>query len=106
MSLWSLPYAAGAFLERPEPAHSVVGLREDAQPERTNGDEQHRGAHECDEQFGVDLGRQATDGSDEPVSAPAQRTALLDDGSLRSLHGPSLRQGLSGSARSIPPPCW
>ena len=96
----------GSFLERPEPPYPVVRLREDAQPEHADSDEQHRSAHERDEQLGVDLGRQAADSSDERIVAPVQRPALLDDGSLSLLCCLSFRQGLRGSARSILPPCW
>ena len=35
---------------------------------------QHRGAHERDEQLGVDLGRQAADRADERIVAAAQRS--------------------------------
>jgi hypothetical protein len=95
----------GSFLERPEPPHAVVRLREDAQPEHADGDEQHRGAHEGDEQLGMDLGRQAADSSDERTVARAQPPALLDDGSPSLLRFLSFRQGLRGSARLILPPC-
>ena len=75
-----LAVRGGSFLERPELAHPVVRLCEDAQPESTDGDEQHRGAHERDEQFRVDPGGQATHGPDEPKVARAHRPTLLGDG--------------------------
>ena len=75
-----LAVRGGSFLERPEVAHPVVRLCEDAQPESTDGDDQDRGAHERDEQLRVDPGGQATHGSDEPIVARAHRPALLGDG--------------------------
>ena len=75
-----LAVRGGSFLERPELAHPVVRLCEDAQPEGTDGDEQHRGAHERDEQLRVDPGGQATHGPDESIVARAHRPAPLGDG--------------------------
>ena len=96
MSLWSLPYAAARSWSGPSVSTRSFDCAEDAQPEHADGDDQHRGADERDEQLGVDLGRQAADGSDEPIVARAQRTALLDDGSSPFLHGSSLRHEAQG----------
>ena len=71
----------GSFLERPEPPTRSFDCPRTRCPSSADGDEQDGGAHERDEQLGVDLGRQAADGSDERIVAPAQRPSLLVDGS-------------------------
>ena len=100
-----LAVRGGSFLERPKPPRGRPIARGRGL-ERADGDEQHRGAHERDEQLGVDLGRQAADGSDEPIIPPAQRTAPSSTtAALRSFTARASDR-LRGGARSIPRPCW
>ena len=80
VSLWSLPYATARSWSGPSLPTRSFDCAEDAQPEHADGDDQHGGAHERDEQLGVDLGRQAADSADERIVAGAQRPARRDDG--------------------------
>ena len=66
----------GSLLERSEPRRSVVRLAEDTQPEQADGDDEHGGADERDEQLRVDLGRQAADPADESVVARVRQPSL------------------------------
>ena len=93
----------GAVRDRPllqpaEARHPVVRLPEDSLPDQTDRHEQHGGAHERDEQLGVDLEGQAADRTDDRIVAPAQRPPLLDDGSRLLLRWPNHRHPLTGSA--------
>ena len=79
--------------QRPEIPHAVVRLPEYAQAEHSHCEEQHGRADERDEQLGVDLGRQAADGSDERILSAAQRPPILNGCCPFSLGSPSLRHG-------------
>ena len=82
----------GSFLERSERGDAVVRQAQDAQPEQSDDDDQQRRANERDEQLGVDLGRQATDGTDERVVARIRQPPF--DDRRRSLPGsPSVGHG-------------
>ena len=79
-----LSVCEGPFLEGSERLRPVVRLSENAQTEHPDRDDHHGRAHERDEQLGVDLRRNAADGADDRIVAPAPWRPLLDDGAARS----------------------
>ena len=95
----------GSLLQGPDAPDPVVRLPEHAEPEQADRDEQHRGAHERDQQLGVDLGRQTADGRTSGSEPPLRgrrrspvRPSLLATGGC-----PASAQGARWSIR---PPCW
>ena len=88
-----LAVCEGALLERSEPPGAVVRLAEDTQPEKADGDHEHRGPDERDEELRVDRGRQPADAADESVVAQARAAAPA--GRSRPLRrGPSVGHDL------------
>jgi hypothetical protein len=77
-----LAVGEGSLLERTEATDPVVRLPEDAEPEQADRDEQHRRAHEREQELGTHRGRLAADTSDERIVAAAQQPPPLDGGRL------------------------
>ena len=68
------------LLEGAETPRAVVRLVLDAEPEQTDGDEEHRRPNECDQELGVDRGRHTADRLDDRIVPTAKRSPLLLDG--------------------------
>ena len=69
-----------SLLEPSQARDAIVRLSEHELPEQSDGDEEHRGADERDQELRANRDRQTGDGADERIVDAAQRPPLVGDG--------------------------